>query len=126
MKLCKDCKHAVMTNSLLKLQLQAHGFPCYTQAMCGHPKARRSVVNGDLLTSCVNARGVSDIGDGTTWETICGKGAELFEQREPEPPKVYFTEAMDPNKWTAAPGGICFEKYRADTGRPWWRRIFGG
>jgi hypothetical protein len=104
MKLCKDCKHCVSPS-------------IFSLALCGHEKAERSPYDGWLVEGVHFARMPNG---------ICGPDAKLFEQREPEPPKVYFTEAMDPNKWPAAPGGICFEKYRADTGRPWWRRIFGG
>jgi hypothetical protein len=119
MKLCTDCKHAVLPQPPWANVQVGQKFTMLE--MCGHPNASRSVVDGSLKTPCEIARGATG-----GLDPICGMDAALFEQREPEPPKVYFTEAMDPNKWPAAPGGICFEKYRADTGRPWWRRIFGG
>lgn len=123
MKLCKDCKHYVAPSN--PAMQYPRDTPYYHMPMCGHPEARRSVVNGDFLTSCVNARGVSDIGDGKTFETICGKGAELFEKYEPEQHKVRFIKLDDPNDWSS-PRSICFEKYKAATDKPWWRRMFGG
>jgi hypothetical protein len=52
--------------------------------MCGHPDARRSVVDGSLETTCVNARGVN----GATHLSICGPDAKLFEYAPPPEPKT--------------------------------------
>jgi hypothetical protein len=110
MKLCKDCKHAVLSNPLAQLR---PGYESY-MPMCGHPSADRDVVYGSLTVSCVSARG--HLACGPTQESICWPDAKLFDQREPEP-------AQEPPR----PGSICFEKYQADLGTPWWRRrIFGG
>jgi hypothetical protein len=79
----------------------------YSLALCGHEKANRSPYDGCLTEVVHFARTVNG---------ICGLDAKLFEQREPEP-------AQEPPR----PGSICFEKYQADIGTPWWRRrIFGG
>lgn len=118
MKLCKDCKHYVAPSN--PQYNYAHDTPYYHMPMCGHPEARRSVVNGEFLTSCVNARGASDIGDGTTFETICGKGAELFEA---PPPLPTVAEAVALGGSGAALGDLYGgNKLR----RRWITRFFGG
>jgi hypothetical protein len=113
MKLCKDCKHAVMPQPPWANVQVGQKFTLLE--MCGHPNASRSVVDGSLKTPCEIARGATGGPD-----PICGMDAALFERREPEKP--IFGDA--PSDLFAKP--VCFEKYKADLGKPWWRRIFGG
>jgi hypothetical protein len=103
-KLCKDCAHAVFPNE------------SYVVPMCGHPESRRSVVNGELLTTCVTARGVCEP-MGATNESICGIEATLFMERPPAPetkPGAIIMQHGDP---------VCID---AVYGKSWWKRLFGG
>lgn len=106
MKLCKDCKHAVWPAHPYSNYVP--GIANYTEPMCGHPDARRSVVNGDLEVTCKVARGATTILNSCR-DVICSE-AKLFEERppreEPRPGAVVYIEPP-------------FEK------PSFWRRIFG-
>lgn len=78
MKLCKDCKHSVWPNPLAAM----YGHTTYAIPMCGHPNARRSLVNGDLLDSCAGAR--DDAGHMKLAEPGCGREGARFEERPPQ------------------------------------------
>ncbi|MBB5509579.1 hypothetical protein [Paraburkholderia atlantica] len=106
MKLCKDCKHAVLPHPLQMLYGQG-----YVQAMCGHPEAKRSVVDGSLEVSCVMARG--DGAMGATSLSVCGRDAKLFEQAPPPEPQPEL------NSYAVVPMPV-----ERDS-RPFWRRLFG-
>jgi hypothetical protein len=67
-----------MPHPLAQLAQYSSAAPIY-RPMCGHPDARRSVIDGSLLTTCVEARGV----DGATHLPICCQEAKLFEQAPP-------------------------------------------
>jgi hypothetical protein len=72
----------------------------YALAMCGHPDAKRSVVDGSLEVGCVEARGEGAMG--ATNKSVCWPDAKLFEQAEPKPvfePKPY--EVIE--TWKPAP-----------------------
>jgi hypothetical protein len=105
MKLCKDCKHVAMPNPFANAYL---GYPAaYSVAMCRHPDAERSVVDGSLRTACVVAR----CGLGVPDQPICGPDAKLFEQREPEPehvpqPEKSNTQERLPGFWDACLSAI--------------------
>lgn len=109
MKLCKDCKHSVWPHPLAAL----YGTTTYLVPMCGHPDARRSLVNGDLLDTCAGAR--EEANYMPLAEPGCGRDATRFEER-PRAPKE------EP---------ILMGSYAAiDVERPaersLWTRIFGG
>lgn len=106
MKLCKDCKHAVMPNPLLNLQLACNGQTAHYVPMCGHPDAKRSLVDGSLQTTCVEAR------ESGTDKMICCNEAKLFEQA---PPK----EEPELKTYSIVPVEVTPEK------PSFWRRIFG-
>jgi hypothetical protein len=84
MKLCKDCKHAVMPHPLAQLAQYGHTAPVY-QPMCGRPDAERSVVDGSLKTTCESARRTITIYQ--TSNGIC-VDAKLFEQAPPPAPPL--------------------------------------
>lgn len=79
MKLCKNCKHAILPHPLSGLSGQSVANP-----MCGHPLAKRNVVYGNCETSCIEARGDGCMG--ATDKSICWPAAKLFEQAPPPPP----------------------------------------
>jgi hypothetical protein len=106
MKLCKDCKHAVLPNPLAQLR---PGYESY-MPMCGHPSADRDVVYGSLTVSCVSARG--HLAGGLTQESICWPDAKLFEQREP--------------KSEVKPGMVVPINTIPEQSIGFWQRIFGG
>lgn len=94
MKLCKDCKHAVLPHPLASLAQYGAQTPIYI-AMCAHPDAKRSVVDGALQTACMAARG--DLPGGATDMAICWPDAKLFEQAPPpEPPKLVEIKTWEP------------------------------
>lgn len=93
MKLCKDCKHAVLPHPLASLAQYGAQTPIYI-AMCSHPDAKRSVVDGTLQTTCESARTRSTIYRDSSG--ICAD-ANLFEQAPPpEPPKPVEIETWEP------------------------------
>lgn len=141
-KLCKDCKHAVMPNPMARLQQAGTGIPIYAMPMCGHPDARRGVVAGELLTSCVTARGACDL-LGATDQSICWPDAKLFEEKETEEPRLIditgFEEGIRNINPTETPfmrlvrSGEWLKTNEPDLSnqmptipRSWWRRMFGG
>ena len=86
MKLCRDCKHSVWPNPLANCI--GHPGPFYRIPMCGHPDARRSLVNGDLQVECVIARSDAEIfafNDPRRCDMICGSDGKLFKERAPAP-----------------------------------------
>lgn len=50
-------------------------------AMCSHPEAERSVVDGFTITSCAAARGA--LAFGPSDKSVCWPDAKLFEKRPP-------------------------------------------
>ena len=87
MKLCRDCKHSVWPHSLAQLYGQA----TYPIPMCGHPEARRSLVNGDLLDTCAGAREDADYMK--LAEPGCGRDARRFEERPPPEPSSHESDS---------------------------------
>lgn len=80
MKLCKDCKHALMQHPH---QLQQISGEYYGVPMCAHPDAPRNCVDGRLEATCFVARGVVQ---SLQQPTFCGPDAKLFEEKPaPEP-----------------------------------------
>lgn len=77
MKLCKDCKHSVWPDPIAAL----YGQQTYTIPMCGHPDARRSLVDGALLDSCADAREDADYV--RLAEPGCGREGARFEAKPP-------------------------------------------
>jgi hypothetical protein len=77
--LCKDCTHYVSPTSA---HIAFYGGPVYVVPMCGHPRAQRDVVVGELATTAQQARYGAGIG-----EPLCGVDARLFERRAATPPE---------------------------------------
>lgn len=78
MKLCKDCKHSVWPDPIAAL----YGQKTYTIPMCGHPDARRSLVEGELLDACAGAREDADYMK--LADPGCGREGSRFEERPPQ------------------------------------------
>lgn len=95
MKLCKDCKHALMPNPYRQLRQFVRYFP---DPMCCHPSAGWNVVDGSPVMECERMRGKEVSHQG---ELICGHGAKLFEERaaqavvEPERTPYYASTDAD-------------------------------
>jgi hypothetical protein len=107
MKLCKDCKHALLPQPPWANVQVGQKFTMLE--MCGHPNAARSVVDGSLKTPCEIARGATGGPD-----PICGMDAALFEQREPDPEITRIVVGQ----WVVGDAPPIHQ--------PWWRSIFGG